>query len=1066
MNLLSRFKARASRSESDPLRREIDEELRFHIEMRARANESAGMKPEAARQAAERSFGNAAAIARTGQDILRGAPPARDGASWFDTILQDLRYGWRMLKRHPLTTAAAILSLGLGIGANAANFSIVYGFLHRPLPVAEGHRLVFVDAWNPDRGDGDAGVTWADIDRMTGLSVFDAVGAYDERSFTVAGQEFPERVFGASVTPDLFDSFGIEPQLGRLFDGSQGAAYGFESTVIISDALWERMFARSGDVIGETILVNGREVAVVGVMPAGFRFPLTQDMWLPHTPTDPTDHQRRYVRAVARLAPGATLGAAQSQLRGIAADAAEVWPDTHTGWTLRGMDLRRGLLGETADRMLYTMFAAVGLVLLLACANVANIQLSRAPGRVQEFVLRAALGGSRVRLVRQLITESVVLGLAGGTLGLVVAWVWLASLGALIPVDMPYWVEIALDATTFGYTVLISMFTAVLFGVVPAFRIAGRQLGADLRASATRTVSASGGLLRNALVAGQLALAVILLVGATLTVRSFQNIRSADPGFDYEPLLSFRVGLSGDEYDDPSARNSFFDRLRKDLSDLPGVAAAAATSAIPADDGGSDVGIIPAGSEYTDDRPLYVTAVASTAGFFDTIDVDFLEGRDFSTDESAAGDRGVTIIGATLAARLWPGRAAVGEQIVIAGSGNTYDVIGVVPDMQYEEFGEDTAAARLQLHIPYTFGSSRSMALLVRGTVPPAQLLDPAREVMRSIDAGQAPYDIMTMTERRVVNSWGEGFMGISFGVFGGIALVLAIFGVYAVIAHMAAQRTREMGVRLALGARGIDVIREVLGSGLRMALVGVVLGGIGAWGVTRFLSGVLYGVSAREPVLLAGVMLLLGGAALIASLQPARRAASVDPTEALRSASVAGVTVAACLSRCCNAFTAAPNRARRIPPSRSLMLKAGCIVLSAWALLNLLPSAWIVFSILQGDLNAPGLYALLTPEEVAALAPDALAGANSIGVFANGLNVAYASLFLVAVWRGLARGVAWVFWALIGSAGLTLVAGIGADVVVGGQFLWMNVLSGLILAAGFACCAPSVLGGDTSHRA
>lgn len=883
MNWLRRLFGRITRTPShDVIDREVQEEIRFHLDMRTTANIATGMDENDARRAARREFGDADLVVRAGREILSGAAPARDGSSFVETLFQDMRYGLRMLRRYPVATAVAILSLGIGIGANTANFSIVYGMLHRPLPFEGGDRLVFIDAWNPDRGDGDAGVTWADLERVGASGAFEYVGAFDERSVTVAGQDFPERVPTASVTPGLFRALGVEPQLGRLFEPEHGTEYGLEDVVLISDGVWQRMFGGNPDILGEALLINDREVSIIGVMPDGFRFPTAQQLWLPHAPGDPSDHQRRYVRAVGKLAPGVDLATAQRQLSTLATEVAEIWPDTHDGWTMRGMWFRYGFLGENTQQLLYMMFAAVGLVLLLACANVANLQLSRAPERQREFVVRAALGGSRLRLFRQVLTESIVLGLAGGLVGVGVAYIWVEALLGTIPLVPAYWVDIALDGSALMYAVGIAVGTALLFGILPALRVTGNEMSSGLRDAGRGTVAGRRSV-RSALVVAQVALAVVLLVGATLMVRSFLDVQSADPGFDHRRLLSLRVGLSGDQYDDAQARATYFEQLRQRLTALPGVEAAAATGAIPADDGGADIALVPVGGQLSDDEPLYATAVPSTAGFFDTIGVNFVEGRDFNTVESSDGDRKVVIVGTSLAQRLWPSRSAVGEQVRFVATGSEYEIIGVVPDLQYEEFGEDTLSARLQVHFPYPPIAWRSMALLVRGRGAPAELVDSVRTAVAAVDSSQAPYDILTMTERRAFNAWGERAMGQSFGMFGGLALVLAVFGVYAVIAHSVAQRTREMGVRLALGATPRDVVRDVVTSGAKLTLAGVVIGTGLAVVVTRLLAGLVYGVSALEPIVLMGVTGLLVGAAILASLLPARRAARVDPTEALR---------------------------------------------------------------------------------------------------------------------------------------------------------------------------------------
>ena len=863
--------------------REVQEEIRFHLDMRAAANVADGMNEREARRAARHDFGDPDRVVHAGREILSGAVPTRDGASLGETLLQDVRYGLRMLRRYPFATAVAVLSLGIGIGANTANFSIVYGFLHRPLPFADGDRLVFIDAWNPDRGDGDAGITWADIERIRAAGAFEYVGAFDERTVTVSGVDLPERVASASVTPGLFNVLGIEPQLGRLFEPEHGAAYGFEQVVLISDGIWKRMFASDPDIVGQSLRINDRELTIIAVMSPGFGFPMSQQLWLPHSPDDASDHQRRYIRGAALLAPGVDLVTAQAQLRTLAAEVEETWPDTHQGWTMRGMWFRHGYLDRESRQLLYMMFAAAGLVLLLACANVANLQLSRAPERRRELIVRAALGGSRGRLVRQMLTESVMLGLAGGVVGVVLAYVWVETIVRSVALVPAYWIDVSLDGGALLYTLGIAVGTALLFGMLPALRVTGSQMGVGLRASGRGAVSLTRRSLRSALVVGQLALAVVLLVGATLMVRSFLDVQSADAGFDHRQLLSLRIGLSGDQYDDPQARRTYFEQLRRRLNELPQVASSALTGAIPADDGGADIMLVPVGGGFSDDEPLNATAVPSTAGFFDTIGVEFVQGRDFTAAESSSGGRAVVVIGASLARRLWPGQRAVGEQVRFVASGNEYEVVGVVPDLQYEEFGEDTPAAGMQVHIPYALVAWRSMAVLVRGPGSPAELLEPVRETVAAIDPGQAPYDIMTMTERRAYNSGGERAMGQSFGAFGAMALVLAVFGVYAVIAYSVARRTHEMGVRLALGATAADVIRDVVKSGAKLTLVGVAIGAGMALAVTRLLAGLVYGVSSLEPRVLMAVTLLLAGAAIVASLLPARRAARVDPTQALR---------------------------------------------------------------------------------------------------------------------------------------------------------------------------------------
>lgn len=879
MSRLRMLFSRLSGRGTSAIDREVEEEIQFHLAMREQANRRAGMSPEAAARSARRSFGDPERVRRAGRQILAGAPPARDGASLLDTILQDVRYGIRVLAKNRTMTLAAGLSLALGIGINTANFSLVYGILHRQLPFADPDRLLYVDGWNPTRGDGDGPITWADLDAARRVDALEGVAAMTGRNFTVTGGDLPERVAGAAITPGMFELLGVEPQRGRLFRAGEGAEAGFETVALISDGLWRRMFGGDEEILGQTLRLNGRELTIIGVMPVGFRFPEREDLWLPLASDDPTSTSRS-IRAIARMRPGAEVAAVQHPLDEWSALAERESPETHRDWTLRAMPFRDAFIDAGAQQMLYLMLAAVGLVLLLACANVANLLLAQAAHRRRELVVRSALGASRWRLARQMLTEAVILALGGGLAGLAVAHVWVRLLGAGAPPDMAFWIRVVVDRAALLYALGISVLTGLLFGVLPALQAARDSMSEELRQSG-RGATHLRGTMRSSLVVAEVALSVVLLISAALMVKSFLQLQIADPGFDDRQMLSMRVNLAGDRYDDLAVRAQYFDAAAEQIAALPGVVAATATGAIPADDGGGAARVFPTGTGNVDES-FFANVIPSTPDFFATLDVELLDGRRFTRAESDERMGDVAIVGQTLARRLWPDGDAVGRSLTL-GSTREYRVVGIAPDLQYEEFGEDMEGARLQLHLPYAVGSWRAMAFLIRGSGDPGALVNPVRDVLQRIDATQAPYDILTMPERRAATTSEHQLLGASFAAFGLMAVVLAVCGVYGVIAHSVAQRTQEIGVRIALGARPRDVLRQVVLGAMRLATVGVLFGLAGAVLFTRGMGGILYGINPTEPLIFGSVGVGLLAAATAAALLPARRAAGVDPTEALR---------------------------------------------------------------------------------------------------------------------------------------------------------------------------------------
>lgn len=882
----------------DPeLERDLDDEIRFHVEMRTKANLAAGMDPQEARMDAERRFGDQAPVRRAGRKHLRkqgkgaewigGRSGLKKGAPALTTrvldalpsLPQDVAFGVRMLIRRPVITIAAVLSLGLGVGANTANFSIVYGILFRELPFEEAGGLTFVDAWNPERGDGDAPVTWADLGALRSSGMFEAVEGFDFSSFTITGGDRPERIAGAHVTPGLFPMLGVAPRLGRFFHPEEGLEAGSEGVALLSDGLWRSRFAADPGILGRTLRVDGREVTIVGVMAPGFRFPERQDLWLPLGAVDPTDHTERRIIGVARLREGAGFAAAGDVASRWSSEAATRFPDTHGGWTLRAQPFRHGFVAPGARQFMAILMASVGFVLLLACANVANLLLARASDRKEELSVRSSLGATRLRLARQVLIESLVLGAVGGLLGVLVAKIWLDFFARAIPEEMAFWIDMSMDRTILLYTLAISIFTGLLFGLLPALQASRAGLAETIR-SGSRSILGGGGRARGTLVIVEVGLAMVLLTSATFMVRSFLALQQADPGFDDTPLLSLRIIQTGETYEDPAARGQYFREVSERLGSLPGSVSAAATSAIPADDGGSGIRILPEGTP--EDEALFASAILSTHAFFETLGLDLSSGRTFTPTEELDPEADVAILGERLAQRLWPGESPLGRIVNILGTG-AFRVIGLAPDIQYEEFGEDLEGARLQIHLPYGVGAYGRMSILVRAAGDPSPLVATVRETLADIDPSLAPFDILTMRERRAYTTWEQILFGKSFAIFGAIALLLAVCGIYGVISNAVARQTREIGIRIALGALPGKVQGRVVGSALALAGTGATLGLIASLAFARGLRGIVFGVDPLDPLVFAGAAGILLLTAAVAGWLPALRAARIDPTEALR---------------------------------------------------------------------------------------------------------------------------------------------------------------------------------------
>lgn len=804
-------------------------------------------------------------------------------------MLQDFRFSVRSLLHAPGFAAAAILTLGLGIGATTVVYSIVEGLLLRPLPFGDrSDRLVTVHSIHPTQTSmgqiDDAGVSYADVIDMRQARAFDGIELFATRNVSLASDRDSERVSAASVTTGLFGLLGAAPALGRDFEEADGAAIGFEQVAIISDGLWRRLYDARPDVIGRSILLNGRALSIVGVMPPRFDFPGGQQMWLPLRQEAGVHRDRRGAfLGVGLLREDVSRRQALEELNGIASALATEYPDTNRDWSAHIAPMRDLFVSASTRRSIGTMFVAVALVLLTACANIAGLLVARGVGRQRELAVRTALGAGRRDLVRLLFAESAIIAAAGGAAGLLIASWGLRALLASIYEPPPAWTTPAINGRVLLFVALASAVCAMVAGLLPALRVS-RVRGAGALGSGARSVGPTADQRRfqGLLVGAQVALSLVLVAGAVLLSLSVLRLQRADAGFDPGPLASLRFYIAGDAYDDPVERARAIERVAGSLAALPSVGAAAVTGSIPADDG-ADTVRIDTGSGVRPDDGLAVSVIPVNPAFWDALGIT-LEGRTFSSTESTDADSGVAVVGRGLADRLWPAGDALERVFYVnePSGRRAYRVIGVSSDLVYEELGEETDQSRLVFYVSHAQRPYRTLAALLRVDGDPASVLQPARATVRSVDPAFAAFDTLTMTARRDATMWGERFMGTTFTIFAAMGLLLACLGAYGLTAYAAAQRAREIGVRVAIGATRSDILRLLLSRGTRLALAGVAAGLPLAALAARGLSGQLYDMSPWTPGVWLAVPTVIIGAVLLASFVPALRASNADPARAL----------------------------------------------------------------------------------------------------------------------------------------------------------------------------------------
>ena len=797
-----------------------------------------------------------------------------------DTLLRDLRFAARALVKHPTVFSVAVLSLALGIAANTTIFAAIDAYLIRPIPVPGADRIVQVWSTNPERGWRQASVSPPDyLDWTRESRTMDLAASTGGSVNLAAGGDRAERVIGSRVTPSFFRVFAFRPVVGRAFLDEEGQK-GSDRSVILSHAFWQRRFASARDVIGRTLLLNGEAHTVVGVMPPDMKFPSTNiDIWRPLAFDGTEKRGDHYLEVVGRLRQGRTVAGARSELQGIAKRLAAAYPADNRGMGANVIPIADEIYDDMFRQGATISMVAVAFVLLIACANVANLLLARATSRARELALRTAIGASRRRLVRQLLTESVVLALAGGVLGVLLSIAGIKGLMTIIPPDFYRSDTVALDGRALLFTLAISIGSGILFGLAPAFAATG-QLAQALREGGR---SSSMGLRRNRLgssfVVAEMALALVLLICAGLLIKGAIRYQTVDLGFDPANLLTLRVSLPETQYTDSVKSAAFHEEFLRRLRGIRGVAAVGSTTSLPMDGGTRTYYWIDGEPKPEEGKALVSQYRGTSPGYFATMRIPLVGGRDF-TDRDRIDAPLVVLVNEAFVRRHWKTNpnSAIGRRVVV--SEQPREIVGVVKDAR--DFGPDDDTPTM-VYIPSLQRGNRNLSYALRSSREPGGLADAVRAELTAMDASLPAYSVRTMREIIREEQRGDLIMPKLLTAFGAIALFLAVIGVYGVMAYTVNQRTQEVGIRMALGAQRQDILRMVVRQGLTLAALGLGIGLLLSLGATRGLSSFLLGVSAFDPVVFVGVTAALCAAAIAASLGPARKAMKVDPLVALR---------------------------------------------------------------------------------------------------------------------------------------------------------------------------------------
>src|SRR6266850_4883519 len=803
-----------------------------------------------------------------------------------DAFFKDIRYGIRGLAKRPVLTIIAIVTLGLGIGANSAIFSTINALLLKPLPFPDPERIVAVWEKVPSRGVERNEVALANyLDWKAQSQTFEQLGFYRWWSTNLTGSYSPERVQGFLVTANFLDIAGVKPMLGHGFSAEQNEP-GKDGVALLTYSLWQRRFGADPNIVNKTISTNGIARTVIGVMPPDFNYPKGAEIYAPLaiTPELARSRSNHSYLGIGRLKPGVSLQGAQVDLDRIAVQLEKQYPETNTG---RGIVVYP-ILQDTVrmySTALWVMMAAVGFVLLIGCANVANLTLARAAGRQREIALRAALGASRFRIIRQLLTESILLALAGGALGILVAYWGVDAIRAGNPGEAarfaPGWNHLGLNLPVLVFTLLLSVLSGVLFGLAPAWQLSKPDLNSALKEGSRQTTSGSHRL-RGLLVVAEVALSLMLLVSAGLLIRSFLQLVRTDAGFNSDNLVTMSLVLPAAKYKEEPQRAAFYSELLHRVQAMPGVESAAAVNYLPlGGSNSSDAFLIEGVPEPPPGQEFIGRYRVCTPDYFQTMGIPVLKGRAF-TEQDKAGAPPVVIVNETLARKYWPNQDPIGKRMRFMGpiERNPWiQVVGMVKDVKHElklPITED-------YYLPHTQDAWQSMVLVAKTKVDPLTLAAPIRQEVGAIDKDQPVFDVHTMREVRAISLALYSFSSVMLSIFAGVALLLAAIGIYGVMSYAVTQRTQEIGIRMALGARVRDVLKLVVRNGMSLALIGVIVGLAGAYGLTRLLASLLVGVAPTDILTFSIVTFGLLLVALLACYIPARRATKVDPLVALR---------------------------------------------------------------------------------------------------------------------------------------------------------------------------------------
>ena len=848
-------------------------EIEEHIGLEAERLREQGLSENQARTAARRAFGNVTRAQERFYESHRRL--------WWDHLQQDIRFGLRMLRKSPGFSAVAILTLALGIGANTALFSVVNAVLLRPLPFLNSARLVW--SWGDCSLCAQAAVAPADfIDYRRENRSFEYYGAMagGDSLFNLAGSDKPTQIKGSMVTAGLFDALGMQPRYGRVFELADEKTTD-PQVVILSHHLWQERFGSDPSVIGKSVTLDDKTSTVVGVLANDISVLSQADLWFPA----PFQHQgmqsRRshFLRPVGLLRRGVTIREAQAELNTIAARLGREYPDTNAGWSLRLEPLQSVLVGS-ARLALLVLLAAVGLVLLMACANVASLLLSRNTVRQREIVIRTAIGAGRSRLVRQLLTESLLLALAGGAAGILLANAGVELLKGLGPQSLPRLDEVNVSGVVLAFTFLTAIFAGVLFGLGPALKASRRDMAQGLREGGASGDSRSKHRAHNVLVVAEIALSVVVLIASGLLLNSFWRLMRVHLGFDPANVLTTEVVLVSPRYDDERRRESFFHDLEDRIQSAAGAGSAGFVSELPLSGEADDTFFTiaehpPANPNANEDADVRII----DGDYFGAMRIPLLAGRAFVRQDSWES-RKVVIVNEPFVKKYFPNESPIGKHLKLFEGKPEFvarEIVGIVGGNKHFALQESLRPAM------FTPGSFMRMNVVVRSAGDPAVLTTVVRQAVRAIDPDEATSAFRTMGDVVSSSAAGDRFNALLFGVFGGIALLLTAAGIFGVLSYLVTQRTREIGLRMALGAQRTDVLRVIVGHGVRLALLGLSIGVVAAAVVTRWMSNVLFDIKPTDPLTFVAVAVVLGTVAFLASYIPARRAMRVDPMVALR---------------------------------------------------------------------------------------------------------------------------------------------------------------------------------------